>query len=418
MRVWTLVVALGSLVPMCAAQTVDEVLRQGFTAEVGDGTLGATAEALEALRVADPDNDDAIAALGIVRFLESGELLFQRTYRHGGFNLPVQASMLVGAGGVGQNVGFNPEPEPIDYKGFRESIEEWIAAVARAEETLAQVGEQEIKVRLPIGLARFDLNGDGEGAEREQLWRLFVAVQRRFAPKQADAEAFEIAFDRGDVAWLRGYCHVCMAVGEFLLAYDLRELFERAGHIIYAENETPFEFLKGDRKSFDFATGVDVTDMIALIHLLNFEIVEPERMATARLHLLETLRLGHEMWRWYDAETDDDREWIPNVTQRDSAMPNALITAEMRSVWLRALTEGEELLEGKRVLRFWRGDGERGINVERFFLEPRRFDLVLWVQGSAALPYLEEGPFTSDGLWRDLQDAFDGGFFEHAFWLN
>ena len=418
MKWWTWIVATGCLVCAAQAQSVDEVLRKSFTGEIGNGTLESASGAIEAMLLTEPDNDSAMAALGIVRFLQSGELLFARTYRYGGFNLPVQASMLVGAGGVGQNVGFNPEPEAIDYEGFRGVVEEWVAAVGRAEEALARVGDAEVKVRLPIGLARFDLNGNGQGEEREQVWRFFVAVQRRFAPKQADADAFEIAFDRGDVAWLRGYCHICMALGEFLLAHDTRDAFERTGHVLFAANETPYAYLKGERKSFDFGTGVDAADLIAMVHLLNFEVVEAERMARARHHLLETLRLGNEMWRWYDAETDDDREWIPNIRQRDTALPNALITPEMRDTWLRALGEGDDLLRGKRVARFWRGDGERGINVEAFFLEPRRFDLVLWIQGSAAAPYLEEGEFTSDRLWRDLQAAFDGGFFRYAFWMN
>lgn len=418
MKWWTWIVAASCLVTAAEAQSVDDVLRKSFTGEIGNGTLDSAGGAIEAMLLADPEDDSALAALGVVRFFQSGELLFQNTYRYGGFNLPVQASMLVGAGGVGQNVGFNPEPEAIDYEGFRRVVEEWIAAVALAEEALARVGDEEVKVRLPVGLARFDLNGNGQGEEREQLWRFFVAVQRRFAPRQADADAFEIAFDRGDVAWLRGYCHICMALGEFLLAHDTQDAFERTGHVLFAANETPFEFLKGDRKSFDFGTGVDAADLIAMVHLLNFEVVEAERMARARHHLLETLRLGNEMWRWYDAETDDDREWIPNIHQRDTALPNALITPEMRDTWLRALGEGEDLLRGRRVARFWRGDGERGIDVEAFFLEPRRFDLVLWIQGSAAAPYLREGEFTSDRLWRDLQSAFDGGFFRYAFWMN
>ena len=418
MKLWTWIVAMSCLVTAVQAQSVDEVLRRSFTGEIGSGTLDSAGGAIESMLLTDPEDATAQAALGVVRFLQSGELLFARTYRHGGFNLPVQASMLVGAGGVGQNVGFNPEPEPIDYEGFRASIEEGVAAVGVAEEALARVGDAEVKVRLPIGLARFDLNGNGLGEEREQLWRFFVAVQRRFAPRQADADAFEIAFDRGDVAWLRGYCHLCMAVGEFLLAHDTRDAFERAGHLFFAANETPFAFLKGERMSLDFGTGVDAADLVAMVHLLNFDLVEPERMARSRHHLLETLRLGNEMWRWYDAETDDDREWIPNIRQRDTALPNALITPEMRDTWLRALGEGDDLLRGKRVARFWRGDGERGIDVEAFFLEPRRFDLVLWIQGSAAAPYLKEGEFTSDRLWRDLQSAFDGGFFRYAFWMN
>lgn len=406
------------ITPFAGGQSVDEVLRQSFTGEMGDGTLAATERNLEGLLADDPGDNDALAALGVVRFLQSGELILQRTYTYGGFNLPVQASMMTGMGGIGQNIGFNAVPEPINYEEFRASFADWLGAVAEAEATLARVGDEEVKVRIPIGLARVDLDADGQATEREQLWRFFRAIQVRFEPMQEDADAFEIAFDRGDVAWLRGYCHVCMAVGEFMLAHDTREAFERAGHVFYAQNETPYGFLKGGRKVADFETGIDATDMIALVHLLNFECVEPERMERSRGHLLETFRLANEMWRWYDAEADDDREWIPNPNQANAAIPDARITQEMHDTWLRALGEGEQLLRGERLLRFWRGDGERGVDVQRVFTEPRRFDLVLWVQGSAAAPYLEEGEFTSDNLWRDLEDAFNHGAFRYMWWMN
>lgn len=401
------------------AQSVDKVLRDAFTGATGDGTLTSVEATLEQMLETHENPDEVRTALGIVRFLRSGEVILQRTYRHGGFNLPVQASMITGMGGVGQNIGFNPEPEPIDYDGFRDSIAEWIEAVRAAEQTLAEVGDHELKVRVPAGLARMDLNADGVASEGEQLWRMLLVVQTRFRPTQSDADAWEIAFDRGDVAWLRGYCNLCMALGEMILAHDLRALFERVGHVIYAKNVTPYEYLKGPVhfSEFDFM-GFDVTDGIALIHLISFDVVEPERMATARDHIAETLRLAHEMWRWYDAETDDDREWIPSVSQRDTAIPNARITEEMHTVWLRALHEGEDLLAGRRLLRFWRGRGDRGISVRRFFEEPSRFDLVLWIQGSAAEPYLDEGEFTSEGLWRDMQDAFDRGVFRYMWWMN
>ncbi len=401
-----------------SAQSVDKLIRDSWSGKVGDASLTATADRLEAALKGAPNDANAQAALGVVRFLESGQLIVQRMYTHGAFNLPVQASMIVGAGGDGRNIGFNGDPKPISYEQFRASIQDWIDAVARAEKELAAVGDEEIKVRLPIGLARFDLNMDGEASDREQLWWMLTAVQQRFRPSQEKADEFEIAFDRGDVAWLRGYCHVCMAVGEFLLAHDTSDLFERAGHLFFSKNATPFEFLKGSRKSFAFGTGIDASDAIAFVHLLNFDVVEPDRMAAARAHLLETITLAHEMWRWFDAETDDDREWIPNPTQRDAAIPDAAITADMRDVWLRTLSETEDMLHGRRLLRFWRGNGEQGVNVQRFFLDPRPFDLVLWIQGSAAQPYLEEGEFTSDGLWRDLERAFDRGAFRYMWWMN
>ena len=56
----------------------------------------------------------------------------------------------------------------------------------------------------------------------------------------------------------------------------------------------------------------------------------------------------------------------------------------MRDTWLLFLDEADAILLGHKVLRFWRGDGTRGIDVTKVFLEPREFDLLYWIQGSAA----------------------------------
>jgi hypothetical protein len=70
------------------------------------------------------------------------------------------------------------------------------------------------------------------------------------------------------------------------------------------------------------------------------------------------------------------------------------------------------------LLPFWRGKEIRGINLQRVFLEPREFDVVLWAQGSATVPYLEEGIRTSPEDWARFQRVFRGEFLGFAFWFN
>jgi len=52
------------------------------------------------------------------------------------------------------------------------------------------------------------------------------------------------------------------------------------------------------------------------------------------------------------------------------------------------------------------------------FLEPQTFDPVLWAQGSAALPYLEDGPMTDAETWRKIMEMFEGNFLGLAVWFN
>jgi hypothetical protein len=58
------------------------------------------------------------------------------------------------------------------------------------------------------------------------------------------------------------------------------------------------------------------------------------------------------------------------------------------------------------------------VNLMRVLEEPRQFDLVLWIQGPGAEPYLEEGTLTEPQLWMRLNAAFDQGVFRYAFWFN
>ena len=71
------------------------------------------------------------------------------------------------------------------------------------------------------------------------------------------------------------------------------------------------------------------------------------------------------------------------------------------------------------VTPFWRGTNKRrGINMKKFFLQPRDLDIVLWAHGSAAVPYLETGDVTDEVTWNRFQRAYRGQFFNFAAWIN
>jgi hypothetical protein len=95
------------------------------------------------------------------------------------------------------------------------------------------------------------------------------------------------------------------------------------------------------------------------------------------------------------------------------------ITPEMAAGWSEFLDEAEAILAGRKLVPLWRGaDRELGVNFHRVFTEPQPFDLVLWLQGSAAKPYLEKGELTTGEIWSRLQDAYGGNFIGYAFWFN
>lgn len=391
--------------PVSAQEPVLDVLRTHLYA----GRTADAAAALERMVQAQPEDDQARFALGALQFTQAVERLAQFSYRHGlrdslqvmflpFFRLPVAQ---------------NPAPEPLTYDLTRAMLQAVISDLARAEATLAAVDDDAVKLPLNLGLVHLDVDGDGRGTPGEALWHIYEVIAGVGPVSEDQARQFVIGFDRSDVPWLRGYCHLLMAIGEFLLAHDWRMTFDHTFHVFFPRARLPYSILAEQGGGDDDFS--EIADYIALIHLVRWEVSEPERLKSALSHLESVVSLSRENWRLVLAETDDDREWIPSPKQT-SIMPTMTVTHQTVDAWLMFLDEFEALLQGRKLMTHWRLPG--GINLRRVFLEPRVFDLVLWVQGTAAIPYLEEGPLSREEDWRNITDLFFGDFFSYAIWFN
>tara|TARA_R110000782_G_scaffold45706_12_gene101388 strand:- start:5748 stop:7025 length:1278 start_codon:yes stop_codon:yes gene_type:complete len=385
---------------------------------VGSGTFTEGIGVLEAIVAAEPDDDQARFALGLVRAIRGFEILGQAGYRYG------MSKNLARLSGpffpLAAAVPENPAPEPVRLEDLRTAVLAAMAEAKAADAALAGI-DGDFALRADIFALRLDLNGDGAAGEYESLGAMLRRGRIMVRGEGRDVlTELPVDFDRGDAEWLRGYCHLTMAAGEVMLAHDPTELFHRAGHVLFPENVTPYGYLKTGRSPFQRESGflgVDPIDLVSMIHLIDFPVSEPERMGRAREHLLEAIGHSRAMWAHYDAETDDSDEWVPNPKQT-AAFPRAVMDDDMRSVWLRFLDDAEAVLEGRVLVPFWRGTGERGLNARRVFTEPKGFDMILWVQGTAAEPYLEHGDQLDTRIWRDLERVFDERTFRHMFWLN
>ena len=384
-----------------------------------EGNLDDGEAALMAAIEADPGDSQARFGLGVLQFLDAAEDLVQSLHGLG-----------MRSASLGQAVPFlrlpvppNPDSEVASLEDVRAAFDRFITDLAEAEATLSTIEDPDVKLPLHFGRFRLDLDGDGEATDEELLWRIYATLNRRAdsEPSEAELADFVVAFDRGDVAWLRGYCHLLMALSETILAHDGREVFEHAGHLMFRRVESPYPFLQGGRKVFDMGTedgeGIDIADAIAAIHVMRLPVSEPERMKAALGHLEQVIAQSRESWKFILAETDDDREWVPNPGQ-GTVMPGGRVTKEMVDGWMTFLDEAEALLEGRKLVPFWRGSKPVGVNLRRVFTEPTTFDLVLWVQGTAAVPYLEEGEMSGPETWGRLQRVFGGEFFGFALWIN
>ncbi len=406
------------LAPRAIADDTDALIQAAFE----KGTLTEGQKSLEAAVSAhpaagDPETDRRRYALGIVRFLRAGENLGQAWRRYGLYANRLAAELPLLRLPVGQ-----PDPAtiaPVSYEDTRAVLIAFLADLKAADDILAALPDDPGKVSLRPGLVRFDYVGDGKPASTETAWKTYQRLNRVEDLTEKDAADFLIRFDAGDVPWFRGYCHLLSALAETILAYDESSVFDHTAHLFFMKPRTPFRFLfrapRGGVMDFD---RVAISDLLAFIHLLNFPLREPARLSVALDHLTQVTKFSRESWRRILAETDDDHEWIPNPHQT-GALPNAGVTQERVDAWLKMLDEDDAILAGKKLVPFWReGSGKTGLNLRRVFTEPTGFDLVLWLQGTAAAPYLEDGTLTDRAAWDAFDQAFSGEALGFSLYFN
>lgn len=392
-----------------------------------------------------PNNHDARLALGVTTFLHGIEEFSQTTYRFGVRDVTQDFAMMGPVFSL--PIRPNPSPEPVAADDVVAMFERFAAALEEVDTILQPIGDAPAKMTLRLGTVRMDLNADGKLAEDENLWRFVQAIidppgqrdpwgqQDHFegiefeedAPEFVDpqAEGFVLGLDTADAYWLRGYCNVMGGVADILLAYDGTELFNRTAHLFFENPTTPYPWLaKTDAGHNGWFNANDVLDFVALIHLLNQPLRDAGRMENAHAHFKQVIAISRLNWNAILAETDDDHEWVPSPDQT-GVLPIRLTSDQIAS-WQTFLDEADRILDGETLLPFWRGGPAGlgsvhptlGVNLKRVFTEPTAFDLMLWFQGTAAQPYLEEGPRTQADFWRELNQEFGRNFLGFSFWIN
>lgn len=383
-----------------------------------DGTLQRGIEALTKYLEKRPEDDVARLELGITQFLRTWEVVSSELYQHGLRTDRIQMMPF----GLRHRLPLHPDPKVLTASGLREIIQNMVNDLNTAEATLAKITSEDLKMELPIEEIKLDLLGDGKPIPVKEMLMGLRNQRAQPNPMPVPPLPFVVAIDRGDVHWLRGYCHLLAGCGEVMLAHDGEEFFHRVGHLMFQRPDTPYDFIREEAPdaTFRFDTR-QISDLIAAIHLLQFPIHEPARMEAALEHFEAMLAQSKTMWKYYLAETDDDREWIPNPNQ--TGVLGVPVTQEMVDTWLETVTATQEVLKGEKLVPFWRGKprGDYGLNLRKVFTEPRELDIILWVQGTAAAPYLEDGKVTqlaSPEHLRQINNEFGMNFFGFALWFN
>jgi hypothetical protein len=442
-----------------------------FEALLTDGRLAAAEELAQARVARAPEDAQAGFALGLAQFLGAVDGLGRDLYRYGlasSYGNPAVMAFGDGVPFLRVPVPENPAPEPVTYEGLRAMLGTFVAELAVAEATLAGVPAADFELPLRVPLVRFDFDGNGAGGPDESVAALFLDVTGAdlFSPEweawAEDADAGRVkpfGLDQSEVPWLQAYCHLLSALGEFLLAHDWEDAFQLTFHDAFPEGVMASSGLVDEERRILETLGPEVpgydwqqegasyddfmvwsqtpegqahrqfmqqqaalewggiADLVAFVHLFHWPVVDAERMGTVRAHLLSMIALSRENWRRIMAETDDKREWVPGPHQT-VLFENVRITDDTLAGWQMFLDEFEAVLNGERLIPHWRIAEGRGINLSRMFEEPATFDPVLIAQGSAILPYLEDGETVSPHTINTILALTEFGLLSYFLWFN
>jgi hypothetical protein len=378
------------------------------------GTLVAGQTELAAQVAADPGDREAQFGLGMLRFARAVEHLGQSLYRYG-LTPPTRMSVPI----LRFPVPINPQPEAITYQGFRDLLKAFDDDLDAADSALRDVGGTRVAIVIDLARARLDLRGDGKPAEDESLAFILASLSGPPGAQPPTLASLEVKFDAGDAPWLAGYSHALMALCDFMLAHDFHATFDVVSHRFFPKSAGPLaQALSEHSMSSGNARGLidaDFADIIGLVHTINWPVLEPSRMLSARNHLKSVVAMSRRSWELILAETDDDREWIPNPRQTHVAL-GWRVRQEQIDAWMAALDEADAILDGRILVPHWRF--ARGFDIKMFFEAPQAFDLVMLATGPGAIPFLREGPITSQQRWNEITRSFEGNFFGYALWFN
>lgn len=365
-----------------------------------------------------PQDAQARLGLGLIQFAGAIERLGQSFYRYG-LMAPRSSFLPI----LRLPVPSNPSPEKLDYSKLRAIYDKLLDDLARVSRTLADLPPGEAKVAVDLMAIRLDLNNDGQTDATEALGAIAQALMQGPGRRPGSQPTgvlgpWVVAFDRADAAWLAGYSNLLSSLVAFTMAHDWSETFNATGHLFFAgavDASSPLTSGPGPSSMFG-DEGPRFADMIAFLHMVRWPVVEPRRLQAVRSHLKEVVRLSRLSWKEILTETDDDREWIPAPKQTSRAIAALPVTQEIVDGWLAVLDDMDAVLDGRKLIPHFRF--QSGIDLQQVLEQPRPFDLVLWMTGHAAVPYLKNGEVISWDHWNRWNGMLRGNFLGYAAWFN
>lgn len=306
----------------------------------------------------------------------------------------------------------NPNPKQVSYEAIRKELEIFHDRLHKEENLLSQADDKEFNLPLDLAMLRLDVNEDGIYSDKESNLALILSLRGGPVGRASQRPDTIIHFDKSDLLWLRGYIQITLGLTDIALAHDFKEPFDMISNTIFPKPNNEYNkhlSLDDDWKS--------VGNIIATLHLMQMDVIEPQRLKNAHQHFLNMTKESRIMMKSVMQETDNVREWIPSPKQ--DSVTGIKITEEMVKEWENVLIEIESVLNGEALIPHWRVNSEeKGINLKRVFHEAKDTDLILWVTGHAATPYFEEGKVIPRATWRRLNRVFGNNLLGTSFFIN
>ncbi len=395
----------------CLLASAIPAAAQDISARIAADGLAATEAHLAAL----PAPSDAdLFALGGVRFLRAVETAFQLRWQSGFTDRTGMLPFLR------SDLGENPSPAPFAPAVISTLFRDTGALMAAARVPLARIPEtSDFGVEIRMSDIWFDVNGSaardpGEGMA-DILGPMLMGWQ--WSERDPATPLPVIRFDVADAAWLSAYTHVIEGISETVLAYDPTRAITDV--VIARATMADLDLVKpgapSDSYDFDREFG-EFADVAMVVILALEQDPDPARLISARDHFLAMVADNRVFWTRVALETDNANEWLPNATQTSAL--GLTLPPETGEVWLGVLTEMEMMLKGELLVPYWRIEAGAGVNIARLFTEPRPFDIAGWIQGVAAVPYLESGPLMSGQAWNRFERLMSGNAMMLTLFLN
>ncbi len=209
-----------------------------------------------------------------------------------------------------------------DLDFLRASVRRTYGEFALVESDLEKASRcSEVFLNLSPAQWIFDWNGDGSIDSRDTtLLEIEIDADGKPLPPLDSRRRPEYRYDVGDVHWARAFVNFQMAALDIALAYDWSEI---------------------NRIIRD-----DFMNLLAI----RIKLLDKALIARARKEILTGLDCADRARLAYLAETDDEREWIPNPRQKDHPMPLP-VDEELYKTWEGVLGDVRKLATGEEGLR-------------------------------------------------------------------